>query len=104
MKISADGSNMAVVTSHNFYLFNSNNPTIDELYEFKLIFSLIGLAVFVGMGATTGVLHLILRIREAKKEKIRLEKEKIEKEVKVVIETLDGKFKEWNGEEESEKI
>jgi len=105
IKISADGSIIAAVSSLNFYLLNSNNPTIDIFYEDKLNVSVIGLTIFVGIGVTTGLSSLILRKRQTKKEKIRLEKEKKEKEVLGVMETLDEKFKEWNEkEEESEKI
>jgi len=103
IKISADGSIIAVAAGYNFYLLNSDNPTIDILYEDKLNASVIGLALFVGMGAATGVTYYILRVVQVRKEKIRLEKEKIEREIKGAIDILDGKYKEWN-EEESEKI
>lgn len=101
--ISDDGSVLAVAAGFNFYLFNSNNPTIDTFYETKLIASIIGLTSFLGMGATIGVIHLISRRNQAQKEKVRLEKEKMQEEITGVIEKLDGKFKEWD-EDESEKI
>jgi len=103
IKMSSDGKIIAVAAGFNFYLLNSDNPTIDILYEDKLNASIIGLVLFVGMGAATGVTYYILRVVQVRKEKIRLEKEKIEREIKGAIDILDGKYKEWN-EEESEKI
>ena len=103
LKMSSDGKIIAVAAGFNFYLLNSDNPTIDIFYEDKFNASVIGLVLFVGMGATTGVTYYILRVVQVRKEKIRLEKEKIERDIKGAIDILDGKYKEWN-EEESEKI
>jgi len=105
LRLSADGSIIAVAAGFNFYLLNSDNPAIDELYEGKLIASIIGSALFIGIGAATAVTYYILRVVQIRKERVQLEKEKTEKEISGVIESLDGKFKEWNeNEEESEKI
>lgn len=105
IEISDDGGVLAVAAGFNFYLINSNNPAIDSLFELKLNLSIIGLAIFGGMGVATGVLYIVLGRLQVRKERARIEKEKTEREITRTIETLDDKFKEWNEkEEEREKF
>ncbi|MEJ2280236.1 MAG: hypothetical protein P8Y70_21185, partial [Candidatus Lokiarchaeota archaeon] len=75
-------------------------PLIDEVHEIKLIGSFISLLIFISAGVLIGITKIVSWRLALHREKLRIEKEKVEKSIKDAFSTLDHKFKEWEKKEE----
>lgn len=97
--INSDGKFIAATTGSRFYMFDRDNPFIDEANPLNLNLSYIGLGVFIGLGLCCAVIFFI----QIRKERIRIKKETRDKEILEVVNTLDDVYKEWEDKERDEE-
>jgi len=96
LEYASDADYTAVLTNFFLFLFNSRDPSIDELYKYKMIGSFILLGVFLGIGGIYGVSSLIVIVRKD------LQTSKKEKEMLKITDKLDEKYTEWKEKEKKD--